>query len=73
MPVRIKIWVPRPDKCMGHPSGRPQEFSRAAAAGVWKGHGDVPGSMPSDFAPRLNPRCVVSEFGIGSPWGESLS
>ena len=31
VPVRINLWVPRPDKCMAHPSGRPQESSRAAA------------------------------------------
>ena len=59
---------------MGHSSGRPQESSRAAAAGPWKGHCDVPGSMPSDFALCLNPRGVVlSEFGIGSSWERALA
>ena len=32
VPVRNRVWVPRPDKCMGHWLRRPQEISRVAAA-----------------------------------------
>ena len=86
VPISLSIWVPRPTRCMGHPLGRPQESSRAAAVTLWKRHGDVPGSMLSFPALLLEPRCVVltdfgicaaeastTDFGIGSPWGESLS
>ena len=74
MPGRISLCVPSPDKCMGHPSGRPQEFSWAAAARPLKGHGDVPGFLPSDSVPLHAPRLVVfSDFGIGSPCGETLA
>ena len=34
--VRTSLWVPRPDKCKGHPSGRPQDSSRAAAVALLK-------------------------------------
>ena len=34
--VRISLWVPRLDKCMGHPSGGPQDSSCAAAVVLWK-------------------------------------
>ena len=74
MLLRINFWVRRPDNFMGHWSGRSQEFSGAATAGAWKQHSDVPGSMPGDPAPLQDPRRVgLSDFGIGYPWGESLS
>ena len=74
MPVRISLWVPKLDTRMGHPSGRPQDSSRAAAVMLCKCHGDVPGSTPIISAPILEPVCVLlSDFGIGSPWGDSLS
>ncbi|TID14453.1 hypothetical protein CANINC_004772, partial [Pichia inconspicua] len=39
-----------------------------------KPHGELPGSMPSQPAPLPDPRRVVlSDVGIGSPWGGSLS
>ena len=45
-----------------------------AAARPRKRHGELPGSMPSQPAPLLDRRRVVlSEVGIGSPWGESLT
>ena len=34
--VRINLWVPSRDTCMGHPLGRLQESSRAAAVALWK-------------------------------------
>ena len=34
--VRTSLWVPRPDKCMGDTSDRPQESSCAAAVAPWK-------------------------------------
>ena len=34
MLLRINFWVQRPDNCMGHWSGRPQEFSGAATVGL---------------------------------------
>ena len=34
--VRTSLWVPRPDKCKGHPSGRPQDSSCAAAVTLLK-------------------------------------
>ena len=68
------VFDTRPDKCMGHPSGKPQESSWAAAARPLKGHGDVPGFLPSDSVPLHAPRHVVfSGFCIGSPWGETLA
>ena len=54
---------------VGEASGIP----RAAAAGPGKRHGELPGSMPSEPAPLVDPRPVVlSDFGIGSPYGECL-
>ena len=74
MLVRINFWVQRPDNCMGHWSGRSQEFSGAATARAWKQHSDVPGFVLSDPAPLHDPRRVgLSDFRIGNPWGESLS
>ena len=74
VPVRISLWLPRPHKSMGPWSGRPQESTQAAAAGPGKRHAELPGSMPGKPALLLDPRCMVlSDFGIGSPWGESLS
>ena len=68
--VRISLLVPMPDNSMGHWCSRPQESYRAAAARTLKAHGDLPGSIPSDPAPLLEPRHVVlSDFGIG-PHGE---
>ena len=50
---------------MVHWLGRPQESSPAAAAQPGKRYGDVPGSMPTDPAPLLDPRrMVLSDFGI---------
>ena len=57
---------------MGHWSGRPLESSQAAAARHGKQPGYVPASMPSDPVPLLDPRRVVSDSGIGSPWGKRL-
>ena len=34
--VRISLWVPIPDKCMGDTSDMPQESSRAAVVMLWK-------------------------------------
>ena len=74
MLVRISLWVSRPDECMSHPSGRPQESSFADAVALWKRLGDVTRSIPSISAPILEPVCVVlSDFGIGTPWEERLS
>ena len=36
MSVRTSLRVPRPDKCKGHPSGRPHDSSRAAAVVLLK-------------------------------------
>ena len=36
VPIRSSLWVPRPDKCVGHPSGRPQVSSHVAAVALWK-------------------------------------
>ena len=36
VPVRVSLWVPRPDKCMGHWSGRLQESSQALHPGLQK-------------------------------------
>ena len=36
LPDSRRIWVPRPNKCMGHPLGRPQDSSPAAAVTLWK-------------------------------------
>jgi len=64
--VRIRLWLPRPHTSMGPWSGRPQESSRAPAAGPGKLHGEVPGSLTSEPIPLLETRCVVlSDFGIG--------
>ena len=39
-----------------------------AAAGPGKRHGELPGSLPSQPAPLLDPRRVMlSDIGIGSP------
>ena len=74
MLVRISLLVPRPDNSMGHWCSRRQESCQAATARPSKAHGDLPGSIPSDPAPLLEPRHVVlSDFGFGSTWGESLS
>ena len=73
-PVRISLWLPRPHNCLGPWSDRHQESCLAAAARPGKRHGEFPGSMQSDPVPLLPPRCVVlSDFGIGSLWAESLS
>ena len=72
--VRISLWLPRPHNSMGPWSIRPHESSQAAAVRPGKRHGEVLDSMPSDSAPFLDPRRVVlSDLGIGSPWGESLT
>ena len=34
--IRTSLWVPRPDKCKGHPLGRPQDSSHAAAVALLK-------------------------------------
>ena len=75
MLVTFSVWIPRLDKCMGYPSsGRPPDSSRAVSVTFCKCNGDVPRFMPSISAPILEPVCVlVSDFGIGSPWAESLS
>ena len=74
MPVTVSLWVPRLDKCMGHPSGRPQDSFRAVSVALCKCNGDVSRFMLSISAPILELVCVLfSDFGIGSPWGESLS
>ena len=72
--VRIPLWLPRPQMLFLPWSRRPPESFRAAAAGPGKRHGELPASMPSQSAPLQDPRRVVlSDFGIGSPWGKSLS
>ena len=59
---------------MGHPSRRPQESSWETAARPLKGHGDVPGFLLGDSVLLQAPRHVAfSNFGIGSPWGETLA
>ena len=71
--VRISLWFPG-TQIYGPIFGQASGPSQAAEAGPWKEHGEVPGSMPSDPAPLRDPRHVVlSDFGIGSPWGENLS
>ena len=59
VPVRIILWVPRPDYSMGHYSGRPQKYSLVDTLALWKSHGDVSGSMPSVSAPFFEPVCVL--------------
>ena len=59
---------------MGNWSRRPLEFSLPVAAGSGKLHGELPGSMLSEPATLLDPRCVVlSDVGIGALWGGGLS
>ena len=71
---RMSLCVPRPEIYMGHPLARPQEYSRAGAVALCKCHGDVTASRPSISAPMFKPVCVLlSDFGIGSPSGESIS
>ena len=71
--VRISLLFASEEKYIGHWSGSSQESSRAPAGWLGKRHSDVPGSMPSDPAPLLDPkRVVLSDFGSGSPWGYSL-
>ena len=36
VPVRSSVWVPRKDKCVGHPSDSLQESPCAAAVTLWK-------------------------------------
>ena len=59
VPVRISLWVPRPDNSMGRSSGRPQKYSLVDILVLWKSHGDVSGSMPSVSAPIFDPVCVL--------------
>ena len=74
VPVRIRLWLPRPQTSIGPWSRRPPESFRTAAPRPRKRHGELPGSMPSQLAPLLDPRPVVlSDVGIGAPWGLSLS
>ena len=45
-----------------------------AAAGPGKRHGELPGALPSQPAPLLDPRRVMlSDVGIGSPEGRALA
>ena len=72
--VRISLLLPRPHTSMGPWSRKPLESSRAAAAWPVKRHAELPGSMLSEAALLLYPRNVVlSDGGIGSPWGASLT
>ena len=72
--VSISVWLPRSHTSMGPWSRRPPESSGSAAARLGKRHAELPGSMPCEPAPLLDPRHVVlSDVGIGSPWGECLS
>ena len=74
VPVSLRIWVPRPNKCMGHRLGRPQDSRCAAAVVLWKWHGEVPSSMSTISGPILEPVCeLLSDIGIGSQWVQSLS
>ena len=59
VPVRISLWVPIPDNCMGRSSGRPQKYSLVDTLVLWKSHGDISGSMPSVSAPIFEPVCVL--------------
>ena len=71
--VRINVWFQRPDNCMGHGSGRPQEFSGAATVGL--GNNIVMFQVLCQVVLHCfrTPGVGVSDFGIGYPWGESLS
>ena len=74
VPFRICFWLPSPDTSIGPYWRKPPESFRAAAARPGKRHGELPGSMPSQLAPLLDPRTVVLlEVGFGAPWGLSLS
>ena len=74
VPVRIRLWLPRAQTSIGPWSRRLLESFHAAAARPGKRHGELPGSMPSQLAPLLDPRTVVlSDVGFGAPWGLSLS
>ena len=73
VPVRIRIWLPWP-----HTSIRPWSGASGIllGAGAWPGkrHGELPGSMLSQSAlPLDSSRVVLSDVGIRSPFGESLS
>ena len=68
---RISLGLPIPHNSLGHWSVRPLESSRDATARSLKGHGVVPGSMPSDPAPLLDPRCVVLSHLVLGPHGET--
>ena len=63
-PVRFSLWLQRPCNSMGHWLGRPQEFSQTTAAGPAEWHCEVPGTMPSDTAPRLE----TQARGVARPW-----
>ena len=57
----------RPHMSIGPWLWRPPESSRASAARPGTRHGELPGSILSHPAPRLDPRRVVlSDVGIGS-------
>ena len=72
--VKIHLWLPRPQTLFGPWSRSSPQSSRAPEARTVKHHVALPCSMPSQPAPLLDPRRVVlSDVGIGSPWGESLS
>ena len=74
VPVRIRFSLPKPHTSIGPWPRRPPESSRAAAARPGKRHDELPGCMRSQPAPLLySRRVVLSDVGIGSPWGESLS
>ena len=74
VPVRIRLWMPRPHMSIGPWSRRPPESSRTTASGPGKRHGELPGSMPSQPALFLDPRRVVlSDVGIGSHGERALA
>ena len=64
--------------CQGHtrPWALVEEASgilQGSCSRAWKPHAELPASMPSESAPLLDPRrVVVSDVGIGTPWGERL-
>ena len=61
---------PRPHNSLGHWSVRPLESSQDATARSLKGHGVVPGSMPSDPPPLLDHRRVLFQTLVLGPHGE---